>query len=72
METILKIVDRTSGAFVALSCVMLVILVSVTLTEVFARYVLHSPTLWVFDIVNIMNGALFLLAAASQNGQTVM
>ena len=64
MEAMLKIVDRISSVFIAISCTMLVVLVAVTLTEVFARYVLESPTLWAFDIVNLANGALFLLAAA--------
>lgn len=64
MRGLLLIVDRLSSLLVAVACVMLVILIGVTLTEVFARYVLQSPTIWAFDVVNLMNGSLFLLAAA--------
>ena len=39
--------------------------------EVFVRYVLHSPTVWAYDIGYMMYGALFLMAGPytlSRNG----
>jgi TRAP-type mannitol/chloroaromatic compound transport system permease small subunit len=39
-------------------------LVLCTLYEVLARYVLNRPTIWAFDIVFMLHGALFMLTAA--------
>ncbi len=39
-------------------------LIGVTLIEVFARYALHAPTLWSYDVANALNGAAFILAVA--------
>ena len=49
---------------------ILILTLSVTY-EVFVRYVLNSPTVWAFDIMVQMYGALFLMAgpyALSQDG----
>jgi TRAP-type C4-dicarboxylate transport system permease small subunit len=64
MKATLSIVDGISQLLVFISAAVLVLLVSVSLWEVFARYVLNAPTLWAFDIVNLCNGSLLALAAA--------
>lgn len=57
-------IDRLSTLLLWISKAALVGLIGVTLFEVVARYVLNSPTLWSSDIGYMLNGALFLLAAA--------
>jgi TRAP-type mannitol/chloroaromatic compound transport system permease small subunit len=57
-------IDRLSTLLLWISKAALVGLIGVTLFEVVARYVLNAPTLWSSDIGYMLNGALFLLAAA--------
>lgn len=55
-------VSRVLGFTAAL---MVLALILVTLVEVFSRYVLKSPTIWVFDVAYMLNGSAFILAAAA-------
>lgn len=64
MKALLSIVDGISKVLVFIAAAVMVLLVCVSLWEVFSRYVLNAPTLWAFDIVNLCNGSLLALAAA--------
>lgn len=56
-------IDGLSWILSRVSMVMLAVLVTAMLYEVFARYVMGSPTMWAFDISYMLNGSLFLLAS---------
>lgn len=47
-----------------ISQLVLIIMISSMVYEVVARYIFNSPTLWAFDISYMLNGSIFLLAAA--------
>lgn len=64
LQRLLIPVDRVStlvGHFFAWSILLLTFAVSY---EVFARYVLRSPTAWAFDASYILYGTLFIMAGA--------
>ena len=63
MHFITTPIDWVSWVLSRLSMAMLAILVAAMLYEVFARYVLGSPTMWAFDVSYMLNGSLFLLAS---------
>lgn len=60
----LRAVDRLSFAIAAVSMVMILGLVFSMVYEVAARYAFNAPTIWAYDISYMLNGSLFLLAAA--------
>jgi TRAP-type mannitol/chloroaromatic compound transport system permease small subunit len=58
---IIRTIDRFSdltGRLIALSMAFLMAIVTY---EVCARYLLNSPTIWVFETSNMTNGAAFML-----------
>ncbi len=57
-------VDRLSFACTAVAMALLVGLVGATTYEVVARYAFNAPTVWAYDVAYMLNGGLFLLAAA--------
>ncbi len=61
---LLKFADLVSfaAAFVAIG--MILGLVVAMLYEVAARYAFNAPTIWAYDVSYMLNGALFVLAAA--------
>lgn len=62
LNNLSAVVSRVLGFTAAL---MILALILVTLVEVFSRYVLKSPTIWVFDVAYMLNGGAFILAAAA-------
>jgi len=61
---IYKLADGLSLAASRLADIAVAVLVCAMVYEVFARYVLHAPTEWAFDIAYMSNGAIFLLGVA--------
>lgn len=51
-------------ALLCMAACMTLALVLMMIYEVFARYALHSPTLWAFDVSYMLNGCIFLLGCA--------
>src|SRR5690348_14862752 len=43
---------------------LIVLLMSVVCVEVFKRYIMNTPTAWIFDLDNIIYGTLFMLGGA--------
>jgi TRAP-type mannitol/chloroaromatic compound transport system permease small subunit len=43
---------------------LIIALMGVICVEVFKRYILNAPTAWIFDINNMMYGALFMMCGA--------
>jgi TRAP-type mannitol/chloroaromatic compound transport system permease small subunit len=43
---------------------LIIVLTGVVCVEVFKRYVLNSPTAWIFDFENMLYGSLFMLCGA--------
>lgn len=64
LQPISKLIDFIALASARLAEMAAAILVTAMVWEVFARYVLHAPTVWAFDVAYMMNGAIFLLGMA--------
>lgn len=64
LQLISKAVDLIALLSAKLAEGATAVLVLAMVWEVFARYVVHSPTVWAFDISYMMNGAIFLLGIA--------
>lgn len=64
LQPISKLIDFVALVSARLVQLAAAILVTAMVWEVFARYVLHAPTVWAFDIAYMMNGAIFLLGMA--------
>lgn len=58
------IIGRISGVFGAVAALASLALILVIVFEVASRYILHSPTVWAFDVAYMLNGAIFVFAAA--------
>src|SRR5215467_2210286 len=43
---------------------LIVALMAVVCVEVFKRYIMNAPTAWIFDLVNMLYGTLFMLCGA--------
>ena len=63
-DTILRWIDRISGGAGAAAGWLIVPLIFATTYEVFSRYVLHTPTIWAFEVGYMATGANFLIGAA--------
>lgn len=64
LQPISKLIDFVALVSARLAQLAAAILVTAMVWEVFARYVLHAPTVWAFDLAYMMNGAIFLLGMA--------
>lgn len=64
IDRLLPALDRVSAALAVVAQVMIVVLISVMIYEVVARHVFGAPTIWSVDIVYMVNGSVFLMAAA--------
>ena len=64
IATLTRGIDALSRLFGYLAALITIVLIGVTLFEVFSRYALHAPTVWAFDVAYMMNGALVLLGSA--------
>jgi TRAP-type mannitol/chloroaromatic compound transport system permease small subunit len=62
MRLLLRLVDQISLACAIVACGLALVLIFVTLIEVFMRYVAGTPTEWVFDVAYMVSGASVLLA----------
>lgn len=62
MRLLLRLVDQASLACAIVACGLALVLIAVTLVEVFMRYVMGTPTEWVFDVAYMVSGASVLLA----------
>ena len=58
------IIGRISGVFGAVAALASLALILVIVFEVASRYILRSPTVWAFDVAYMLNGAIFVFAAA--------
>jgi len=63
MRQLLRFVDGVSTVCAWAASALAFVLIVVTLIEVFMRFVVGSPTIWVFDVAYMVSGASVLLAA---------
>jgi TRAP-type mannitol/chloroaromatic compound transport system permease small subunit len=71
MQNILQIIDRVNTWIGQLFGWFVLVLTLFVTYEVFSRYALGEPHAWSFDAMNMMYGALFMMAGAytlSKNG----
>ena len=63
-KRLIRAIDRISY-WSGKSCAWLIVaLTFVVSIEVFKRYILNSPTAWIFDLNNMLYGSLFMLCGA--------
>lgn len=60
----LSLSDRVCDAALAIAMALAAALMGVMLIEVVARYGLGRPTAWSYDVTGMLNGCMFLFAAA--------
>jgi TRAP-type C4-dicarboxylate transport system permease small subunit len=60
-ETVMRLVNR---AFAALSCILVLVIMTLIVVAVFYRYVLDDPIAWVLDITIFLLVFVFFLALA--------
>src|SRR5689334_23320691 len=64
MQKLLLVIDEIS-TWAGKACAWLImILMGVVCIEVFKRYILNTPTSWIFDLDNMLYGTLFMLGGA--------
>lgn len=64
MDLLIRWVERLTGSVGVLASLAIVPLVGATCYEVFARYVMGSPTVWAYEVGYILTGTHFLLGMA--------
>lgn len=64
MKSIIRVVDALSTWVGGAAALIVIPLVIATCYEVFARYVLGTPTIWAFELGYILMGLHFLLGGA--------
>jgi TRAP-type mannitol/chloroaromatic compound transport system permease small subunit len=64
MLTVVRAIERLTGAFGVLAAVVIVPLVLATVYEVFSRYLFNAPTIWAYELAYMAMGTNFLLGAA--------
>lgn len=57
-----RMVNGLSRALIWVAGVLLVVLIGVTVNEVFGRYVLNDPSIWAYDLSYMLTAALMSLA----------
>ena len=62
MRQLLRFVDGVSTVCAWAASALAFVLIVVTLIEVFMRFVMGAPTIWVFDVAYMVSGASVLLA----------
>ncbi len=62
MKILERLASRLSRALIWIAGVLLVILIGVTVNEVFGRYVLNDPSIWAYDLSYMLTAALISLA----------
>jgi TRAP-type mannitol/chloroaromatic compound transport system permease small subunit len=71
VQRLLLLADRVSTWCGKLSAWIILLLTGAVCVEVFKRYILNSPTAWIFDADYMMYGTLFMMTGAytlAQNG----
>src|SRR5512145_2485575 len=61
---VIRTIDRFTEVTGYLFVVVIVPLILANVVEVFARYVLRSPTVWALDVTTMSYATLFMLGAA--------
>src|SRR5262249_12980074 len=64
VQSILHAIDGISTRVGKAAALLIIALMTVVCVEGFKRYILSSPTWWVFDLDNMLYGTLFMLAGA--------
>ncbi len=64
MLGLIRVVDQISYWSGKAAAWLIVALTFVVSIEVFKRYILNSPTAWIFDLNNMLYGSLFMLCGA--------
>ncbi len=64
MQAFIRLIDRITGSVGLLGAYLVLPLIVCACFEVFARYVLGSPTIWAFELGYMLTGANFLLGMA--------
>lgn len=64
IQRLTRLADAVSGAAFVLTCLMLAVLAVSILYEVFSRYVIGSPTIWVSEVGSYLVVGITLLGAA--------
>ncbi len=69
MRKILRLIDKFN-TLVGQTFSWLALVLTLFITyEVFSRYALHQPHAWAFDVMNMLYGALFMMAGAYTLGK---
>ena len=61
VQRFLNVVDQISTFFGKAAAWLIMVLMTVVCVEVIKRYVLNSPTAWIYDVENMLYGSLFML-----------
>ena len=64
VQRFLYAIDEISTWLGKAAAWLIVLLMSVVCIEVFKRYIMNTPTAWIFDLDNIIYGTLFMLGGA--------
>src|SRR5262250_3528771 len=64
VQSILHAIDGISTWVGKTAAWLIIALMTVVCVEVFKRYILNSPTAWIFDLDNMLYGSLFMLCGA--------
>ena len=64
MDALIRNIERVTGSVGILASLAIVPLVLATCYEVFARYVMGTPTFWAYEVGYILTGSHFLLGMA--------
>jgi TRAP-type mannitol/chloroaromatic compound transport system permease small subunit len=64
VQSVLYAIDGISTWVGKAASWLMIILTAVVCLEVFKRYILNMPTAWIFDLENMLYGALFMLCGA--------
>jgi TRAP-type mannitol/chloroaromatic compound transport system permease small subunit len=62
MKVFLKAIDRTNELVGKAISFLMLPLIAVIVYEIFVRYVLNSPTIWAFDVSQMIYGVYVILA----------
>jgi TRAP-type mannitol/chloroaromatic compound transport system permease small subunit len=61
---VIRVIDKVTEVTRHLVVLLLIPLIFANVIEVFARYVLKSPTIWALDVTTMSYAALFMLGSA--------
>ena len=63
IRMLLTAIDRLADVLGIIAAICLAVLIGSMITEVIARYVFKSPTVWAFDVSTMSYGLLYIAAA---------